>query len=67
MWIIGDYAHEMVGVAQDAGYQSGFVQLFQRSALARSHVSRELKRIDHEKPDMLVVCFFVDRADGAKY
>ena len=44
VWVIGDYAHEMVGVAQDAGYQTGFVQLFHRSALARSHVSRELKR-----------------------
>ena len=45
----------MAGVAQDVGYQTGYVQLVQRSALARSHVSREVKRIDSEKPDLLVV------------
>ena len=56
----------MVGVAQDAGYQTGNVQLYQRSELARSHVGRELKRIDVEKPDLLFVNLFVDRSEGAK-
>ena len=66
MWLIGDYAHEMAGVGQAVGYRTGFVQLFQRSALARSHVSREMKQIDSEKPDLIDVNLFVDRSDGAK-
>ena len=57
----------MAGVAQqDAGYRTGFVQLFHRNRLVRSHVSREIKRIDAEKPDLVFVSLFVDRLDGTK-
>ena len=54
----------MAGVVQDSGYRTGNVQLFQRSALARSHAKREIKRIDLEKPDLLVVNLFVNRVDS---
>ena len=30
VWIIGDYAHEMVDVAHAVGYRTGHVQLVQR-------------------------------------
>ena len=56
----------MAGVAQDAGYRTGFVQLFNRNRLVHSHVMREIKRIDDEKPDLLLVSLFIDRLDGTK-
>ena len=64
VWLFGDYSHEMAGVVQDSGYRTGNVQLFQRSALARSHAKREIKRIDLEKPDLLFVNLFVNRVDS---
>ena len=60
LWIVGDYAHEMAGVAHSAGYRTGHVQLLMRSVLVRSNVQRELQRIDSEKPDLLVVGLFID-------
>ena len=48
----------MAGVAQDAGYRTGYVQLFHRNRLVRSHVRREIKRIDDEKPDLVSVSLF---------
>ena len=60
LWIIGDYAYEMAGVAHSAGYQTGNVQLLARSVLVRSNVQRELKQIDSEKPDLLAVGLFID-------
>ena len=53
-------------MAQDAGYRTGYVQLFHRNRLVRSHVSREIKRIDTEKPDLVFVSLFVDRLDNSK-
>ena len=53
-------------MALDAGYRTGFVQLFHRNRLVSSHVSREIKRIDAEKPDLVLVSLFVDRLDGTK-
>ena len=55
MWVIGDYAHEMVEVAHAVGYRTGHVQLVQKSSLIRSDAKREIQRIDSEKPDLLVV------------
>ena len=66
MWIIGDYAHEMVDVARAVGYRTWHIQLFQRSSLARSDAKREIKRIEDEKPDLLVVILFVDRYNDSK-
>ena len=60
LWIIGDYAYEMAGVAYSAGYQTGNVQLLLRTVLVRSNVQRELKQIDAEKPDLLAVGLFID-------
>ena len=56
----------MVGVAHAVGYRTGYIQLFQRSSLARSDAKREIKRIDSEKPDLLVVSLFVDRYNDSK-
>ena len=53
-------------MAQDAGYRTGYVQLFHRNRLVRSHIRREIKRIDDEKPDLVTVTLFVDRLDGTK-
>ena len=53
-------------MAQDAGYRTGYVQLFHRNRLVRSHVRREIKRIDDEKHDLVSVSLFVDRLDSTK-
>ena len=54
----------MIGVAHEAGYRTNRVQLFRRNVMVRSHVSREIKRIDSEKPDLLAVCLFIDHRNG---
>ena len=66
LWIIGDYAHEMVDVAHAVGYRTGHVQLVQRSSLTRSDAKREIQRIDAERPDLLVVILLVDHHNDAK-
>ena len=50
----------MIGVAHEAGCRTNRVQLFRRNVMVRSNVSREIKRIDSEKPDLLAVCMFID-------
>ena len=54
----------MAGVAQEAGYRTGHVQLFRRNVMGQSNVSREIKRIDAEKPDLLAVSVFIDHING---
>ena len=54
----------MIGVAHEAGYRTNRVQLFRRNVMVRSNVSREIKRIDSEKPDLLAVCMFIDHRNG---
>ena len=54
----------MIGVAHEAGYRTNRVQLFRRNVMVRSNVSREIKRIDSEKPDLLAVCMFIDHPTG---
>ena len=54
----------MIGVAHEAGYRTNRVQLFRRNVMVRSNVSREIKRIDSEKPDLLAVCLFIDHRNG---
>ena len=56
----------MAGVAYDAGYRTEHVQLFRRNVIGGSNVSREIKRIDSEQPDLLVVCLFIDHLNGSK-
>ena len=57
----------MVDVAHAVGYRTGYVQLFERSKLARSDAKREIKRVESEKPDLMVVSMFVDRYGDSKY
>ena len=54
LWMIGEYVHEYVGVAEAAGYRTGFVELVKTDTLIRSDVSRRLKDIDSQKPDLLL-------------